>query len=166
MNYHWEWFKAESRNWPCWNPSRVYENEQKSWGLLPHKPIKKYVLYLVCHSLYPRQGKTLAICGYCSIPSLSVIRRTKIFLFLYSGRYGFLRKTLPSVFLSSVSLLQKKKTSPQVYKHLFYWLYSLSLLPSNLCWFEYFCNIEVSCHYFLQGPCLNTFVECVRYDNV
>lgn len=164
MNYHWEWFKAESRNWPCWNPSRVYKNEQKSWGLLPYKPLKKYVLYLVCYSLYPRQGKTSAICGYCSIPSLSIIRRTKIFLFLYSGIVSYRRPCLLS--FSHLCPCCKKKTSPQEYKHLFYWLYSLSLLPSNLCWFEYFCNIEVSCHYFLQGPYLNTFVECVRYDNV
>lgn len=134
--------------------------------MLPHKPLKKYVLYLVRYSMYPRQGKTLAICGYYSIPSLSIIRRTKIFLLSLVWNSWFLLTEDLAFCLSLICVLAAKKPSPQEYKHLFYWVYSLSLLPSNLCWFEYFCNIEVSCHYFLQGPCLNTFVECAQYDNV
>lgn len=103
-------------------------------------------------------------CGYCSILSLSIIRRTKIFLLSLVWNSWFLTEDL-AFFLSLICVLAAK-TNLEEYKRLFYWLCSLSLLPSNLCWFEYFCNIEVSCHYFLQGPYLNTFVECVQYDNV
>lgn len=88
--------------------------------------------------------------------------RSKIVVVFVAGGFFFFtwQNNLSFLCLSRISVLQK-----EVLKHVTFVCFTVCFpfLFARGLWscFECFCNIEVSCCYLVQGPYLNTSVECV-----